>query len=58
MYQCVPSVSKSIKGIKEFHDASSVSRSKGYQEVSNICQGYQEILGILGVLSSVSNVYQ
>ena len=45
-YQGVSIVSKDIECIKEYHGASSVSRSKGYQEVSNVYQVYQRVSGV------------
>ena len=40
MYQGVSSVSNGIECTKEYHGALSVSKSKGYQEVSNVYQVY------------------
>ena len=67
MYQGVSGVSKRIQYIKEYyglciecikeyHGSLSVSRSKSFQEVSNIYQVYQLCQRILGV-SGISNVY-
>ena len=67
MYQGVSGVSNGIECIKEYHGASSVSRSKCYQEVSNVYWVYQRVSSVLRdikcirYVSSVlgaSNVYQ
>ena len=56
MYQVVSNVSNDIECIKEYHGTSSVSRSKDYQEVSNIYKVYQIYLIVYQMYTSNEDI--